>query len=481
VVVLERRDIQGVVVSGYGHLPRSAYLLFRIEDQAAARAWLGAMAEEVTDAAGKRAECSVNVALTYDGLAALGLDDDALRTFPLPFTDRMDSPRRATILGDSGESAPAGWDWGNAANRVHVLLMVFGPDEAELETVVTRFTDGIAAAGAMSLVANLPGHRLPGGKEHFGFRDGIGQPIIEGNERRAEKQLARTGHVTVVKAGEFVLGYPNEYGLPPVSPVVAAARDPLGLLPEYDVPDDLRFSSHTGPLRDLGRNGSYLVFRQLRQDVAGFWAFLDDATRGATGGPDRAAQERLGAKFVGRWPSGAPLVLAPDQDDPSLATANDFSYAALDSHGFACPLGSHVRRANPRDALRDDAAESVRSVRRHRIVRLGRFYGDVPADPRHADDTDRGIYFLCLNADIERQFEFVQQTWLNDTVFRGLDSETDPLVGDQDDSLCARTMTIQADPLRRKVTNLQRFVTTRGGSYFFLPGLNALRYLGALA
>lgn len=478
-VVLERQDIQGIVLSAYAHLPLSSYLLCRVDDAPAARRWLGGLAAEITDATGKREGCSVNVALTYRGLDALDLDAATLASFPLPFSDGMDSDTRASILGDTGNSAPTAWRWGNAATPVHVMLLVFAPDEQTLGEYVTRYTTELTGAG-LSLVTDLRGHRLPGGKEHFGFTDGIGQPVIEGNDRRARKQHARTGHVTVVKAGEFVLGYPDEYGLAPVGPVVDAARDPAGLLPVYDVPEDLRFTTHSGSLRDLGRNGTFLVFRQLEQDVSAFWGFVDAATRDASGASDPAARERLGAKFVGRWPSGAPLVRSPDRDDPAFASDNVFGYAAHDPYGFACPIGAHIRRANPRDALRDDPRDSLAAVRRHRIVRLGRFYGTPLSAPWTDDGAERGIYFLCLNADLVRQFEFVQQTWLDNTVFGGLDGETDPLVGDQDDPLCTRTMTVPSDPLRRKVHDLRRFIRMRGGSYFFVPGLNALRWLATV-
>jgi Dyp-type peroxidase family len=196
---------------------------------------------------------------------------------------------------------------------------------------------------------------------------------------------------------------------------------------------------------------------------------------------DTAASGRLAAKFVGRWPSGAPLVLSPDKDDPALADADDFGYFDRDPRGFACPLGSHIRRANPRDSLGPDTTRALASANRHRILRRGRSYGPRLQDPRVDDGADRGLHFICLNSDIERQFEFVQQTWINNPVFGGLNGEVDPLVGYQDklekgDAM----MTVQADPVRMRVHNIRPFVTVKGGAYFFLPSIRALRFLASL-
>jgi deferrochelatase/peroxidase EfeB len=170
--------------------------------------------------------------------------------------------------------------------------------------------------------------------------------------------------------------------------------------------------------------------------------------------------------------------VSPDADDPALSKADDFGYRDSDAQGFKCPIGSHVRRSNPRDTLGPDAATALATANRHRILRRGRSYGVRPKDRRIDDGVPRGLHFLCLNSDIERQFEFVQQTWVNNPVFGGLDGEVDPLVGNlvKGDEI----FTVQADPLRRRVHNLERFVTLKGGAYFFLPSIRALRYLASL-
>lgn len=476
---LERNDIQGIILSAYGHLPCAAYLLLRIDDLGLARGWITRMADTVTNAVAKQEDFSVNLALTCEGLQKLGLPESALESFPIAFRDGMNSAKRSHILGDTGDNLPDAWNWGNG-DHIHLMLMVFGREETVLEVQLRAFKES-TTAGGLSLVKALSAGRQPDTKEHFGFADGIAQPVIDGNERHGIKQMARTGHATVIKAGEFILGYINEYDIFPASPTVDAHTDRRGVLRAYEMPEDLRLATHREgqSLRDLGRNGSYLVFRQLEQDVPDFWHFLDEATQ-RNGQSDEAERIRLGAKFVGRWPSGAALVKSPERDDDALKDDNDFGYAETDRHGFACPIGSHIRRCNPRDSLGDDPADSIAAVKRHRLLRRGRSYGDRIENPLVADGKERGLHFICLNTDLERQFEFVQQTWVNNTVFGGLDQETDPLIGNQDVKFSGQMMTVQADPLRVRVPNLRSFVTVKGGAYFFLPGISALHYLGSL-
>jgi len=478
VAELERQDIQGILLSAYIHLSCAAYLLLRVEDAAAGRAWISRIAGDITNAERKQESWSLNIALSHSGLSHLGLDDDALATFPIAFQEGVASPKRSHILGDTNESAPAHWQWGNEANPVDIVLMVFGADEKALDEQLELRRAQIAASGGIVEVLALGAGRQSDTREHFGFNDGIGQPVIEGSGR-VKNQMERTGHATEIKPGEFILGYINEYGIPATSPTVDAARDPGNLLPEFQVHTDLRFEGQTTKrVHDLGRNGTYLVFRQLHQNVADFWNFLDEATRTPDGASDVAARERLAAKFVGRWRSGTPLVKSPNADSEAFNTDNDFGYAETDRHGFACPIGAHVRRCNPRDSIGDDPKSGLQVANRHRLMRRGRLYGPRIADMMVDDGAERGLHFLCVNTDIERHFEFVQQTWINNPVFSGLNGEVDPLMGDQDNN--SRTMTVQGDPLRVRIHGLRRFVTVKGGAYFFLPGLRALRYLGNL-
>jgi Dyp-type peroxidase family len=456
---LQRADMQGLLVSAFAHLPCAAYRLLRITEAGPARQWLAGAAAAVTTAERKQEGSSLNIALTGEGLKELGLPTEVLRTFPPAFLDGMTSPRRSRLLGDTGQNRPERWDWGGPASPAHVLLLLYAEDEQRLIREQQRWTPGDGRG--LAEVTTLEAGRQPDAREHFGFMDGVGQPVVEGSGRLA-RQRRRTGHATELPTGEFVLGYRNEYGIPSPTPTVAAAADPGAVLPD---------ARTTTGRRDLGLNGSYLVFRQISQNVAAFWRFAEEAAA-ATWPDDPAGATRLASKLVGRWPSGSPLVLHPRVDGGKLE--NDFAYAAADPHGLACPLGAHIRRANPRDALGPDPKTALASARRHRLLRRGRSYGKRLEDRLRDDGAARGLHFICLNADLERQFEFVQQTWINNPVFAGLYHETDPLVGDQ-----SRTgmFTIQADPLRLRVPGLGAFTQIRGGGYFFLPGIRALRFL----
>ena len=464
-------------MSAYAHLPCAAYMLLRVSDSRGARAWLGTLAGDITTGAGKEERSSLNVALTHTGLQALALDPRALVTFPMAFQEGMASEKRSRVLGDTDDSAPHAWRWGSNANPVHILLMVFAHDETTLASVLDKQRRAVSASAGVTEIMTLSAGRQPDTREHFGFDDGTGQPVIAGSGRKV-RQLRRTGHATEVQPGEFVLGYLNEYGVPAETPLVDATRDPRRLLRDVDLPADLLFARQgsASGWRDLGRNGTYLVFRQLSQDVARFWNFVDAATRNGDGSSNADARVRLAAKMVGRWPSGAPLVKSPERDDPSLKHENNFGYASSDPHGFACPIGAHIRRCNPRDSLGDDPDKARAAANRHRLLRRGRSYGDRIADPLVDDGRERGLHFICLNADIERQFEFVQQTWINNPMFGGLNGEVDPLMGTQDGH---GVHTVPKDPLRTRIHGVPRFVHVKGGAYFFLPGMAALRYLAS--
>ncbi len=473
------KDIQGFVMSGYAHLSCVSYSLLRVEDKVAARRWVANLTNEVTTSEGKQEISCLNVALTHHGLGELGLAGDALDTFSRPFIEGMATPHRSRILGDADENEPANWDWGSndASKVVDVLLLLFAKDEQTLEDLIRDQSSKFKQNGLTELLA-LGAGRQPDSHEHFGFADGMGQPAIEGTFQTRDA-AARN----VIKAGEILLSYINDYDKPANSPMVSLASDKNGLLPRVieGTTDD------ASSKRDLGRNGSYLVFRQLRQHPAKLYHYLDEATRRPDGQLDPAASAWLAAKMVGRWPEGAPLVLSPDGDNPALGTADDFGFRDNDARGFKCPIGSHIRRSNPRDSIGPDGPTALKTANRHRILRRGRSYGHRPADRRVEDGVDRGLHFLCLNSDIERQFEFVQQTWVNNPVFGGLDGEVDPLIGNikkadpkEDPRESDAIFTVPADPLRTRVHKLERFVTVKGGAYFFLPSMSALRYLAGL-
>jgi len=444
--------------------------MLRIEEPTRARRWLRETLPDVTTAADKSSEqlsqwtTSVNLAVTWSGLRALGLPDEALETFPDEFREGMSA--RADILGDAGESAPEAWEFGGssgpaAREQLHLLLMLYGTTEAEVSALLEAQRARLEAGGLRELGAQRAArHRDAEGHvvEHFGFRDGISQPQLEGF---TDPKHPAPDHGGPIKPGEFLLGYENEYAEIPHSPAVPASLDVSGVLP----------AGREAGWKELGRNGSYLVLRKLRQDVEAFEHFLEAHKALAVGETDDLKKQWLAAKLMGRWPDGAPL--RPGEDAPpghSSAGAhgidNSFGFAAKDQEGYGCPVASHIRRANPRDALPPNAELSRQVSRRHRILRRGITY---------SEGADKGMLFIALNANIARQFEFLQQTWLNNSKFGGRYEERDPLA-----TQGAGRLTLPRQPLRRCVEGIERFVTVKGGGYFFLPGLKALEFLANL-
>jgi Dyp-type peroxidase family len=314
---------------------------------------------------------------------------------------------------------------------------------------------------------------LPKRKEHFGFRDGIAQPTVRNANGPGERPgvLANGRPENTVEPGEFLFGYENQYGAVASGPAVLAALDSANDLPSFP----------GSPERDFARNGSFLVWRQLEEHVQEFWrAIRDNADN------DPVARRMLAAKFFGRWPSGAPLALAPEIEDESLEEADNFSYAN-DPYGYRTPFGAHIRRGNPRDWHLSPNPDLSREIaNRHRIIRRGRPYGPPVNDSMNPEDIlaanddsqERGVHFLCFMADIERQFEMIQSSWLNDEKFGGLYDELDPMLGAPGPR--DAVFTVQMTPMRRRLVNLSRFVTVRGAAYLFMPSLGAVRFLGEL-
>lgn len=388
----------------------------------------------------------------------------------------MTTPHKRRTLGDEGDSDPGKWLWGGPGTRpVDLLLLCYSNSEETLQARIAAFARELDSHGLEESL-RLDTLTLPDFREHFGFRDGIGQPYI------AEFDQHSRGHPYPVPLGEFVLGYKNGYDLYTPRPMVAPAQDPGNLLP----PDP-----EGSEQRDLGKNGTYLVFRQLAQDVPGFWRTLDKLA--AEAGSVIRSTVQLASKMVGRWPSGTSLVQSPGHDDPDVAFKDDFLYQDSDSDGQKCPLGAHVRRTHPRDSLPPEpgSQKSLDFSNRHRLLRRGRAWGkafDPSMNPEVfleklrardvTDDEPRGLHFICLNANIGRQFEFVQHTWSNNPGFNGLRHEPDPISGSR--NAFGRTQdqfTVQKEPFRHRLGSLPAFVHTLGGGYFFLPGRSALRYL----
>jgi deferrochelatase/peroxidase EfeB len=333
------------------------------------------------------------------------------------------------------------------------------------------------------------------GFEQFGFRDGVSQPVPDWERMRDPKGF-QDEYGNVVALGEILLGYPNEYRKYSARPLVADGPVAGQLFEAEDQP----------AMRDVGRNGTFVVLRDLRQDVRAFWQFVDAHVAGAA-----LDSEALGAALVGRALGGEPLVPVRPLANPGPGVTaeqirlNGFTYEA-DPDGERCPFGAHIRRANPRNAdfphrpsnvfafvaallgfgTGDPREDLVSSVRFHRMLRRGREYGPglSPAQalqPAPPDDPERGLRFVGINANILRQFEFLQNAWLRNTKFDGLSGESDPLLGNREPmpgSPATDAFTLQrANGLGRKLTGLPQFITVSGGAYFFLPGLRALRYL----
>jgi Dyp-type peroxidase family len=437
--MLELDDIQHILLTRAPALTgRYEFLSFR--DGATGRAWLSAIKDTVQSAGAMRATVDQNkrwvtVAFTWNGLRALGVDEGSLSTFPEEFQQGMRA--RAEMLGDTGGNAPENWVGGLASPDLHAIVILFARDEAERVRCVGEHQKLVAECAGVEVLSVLDLNASPPfnyAHDHFGFRDRLSQPVIEGS---GEEPTPGSG--APLKAGEFILGYPDEYGVTADGP-----------RPEI-----------------LARNGSYMAYRRLQEHVGRFRDFLRQ------NGQTRDEQELIAAKLMGRWRSGAPLVLSPDKDDPALAADsqrnNNFNYRDMDPQGYAVPLGSHARRMNPRD--------TAANINRRRMIRRGATYGPALPDGAPEDGIERGIAAFVICGSLIRQFEFAQNVWANDRNFHELGNERDPIIGDQDGTL---EFKIPKRPIRKKITGLPAFTTVKGGAYFFLPGLKALGYLTSL-
>jgi len=434
---LELDDIQSGVLRPRPSPYVATYIALRIDDRKAGRDLMRRVSEVVTSAAtpdSPLADTWVSVALTHQGLKALGVPQESLDSFSWEFRQGMAA--RYKDLGDTGESHPDKWERPLGSSDLHVVLVAVAPDSERLEAALGRARDAYRAMSGIAAIWRQDCHALPNEKEPFGFRDGISHPAIEGSGIPGTNP-----HEKPLKAGEFVLGYADEMG----------------------------GTQKTEP-EILGRNGTYVVFRKLHQRVAGFRKYLNANAKGP------ADEELLAAKMMGRWRSGAPLARCPLHDDPALGADatrnNDFLYEADDPTGLKTPPGSHIRRTNPRDA-------SIAGVGKiHRMIRRGTAYGPLlPEGVLEDDGADRGLMFAFVGAHLGRQFEFVQSQWINDSVFIGSGDDKDPVMGSDPKGV---NFTLPRKPLRKRFQGIPQFVVTRGGEYCFMPGLRALRWLGEL-
>lgn len=525
---IDWEDIQGLVRHGYGPEKYSAYVLWRLKpgQTEQAKAWLAGLAGRLTradrddeaqapDGRGQRKRekspgaGAINLALTASGLRTLGVKEDELARFSAEFREGMAPrpespsavPRRCNLLGDLGDNSPQHWRWGGWGENCHIdgLLLLFA-ETSDLLDVLLEAEIAAMQDVAEPLPVTLKGRLFGDEKEHFGFKDGVSNPIFEGT-RRFDDASKKDRQISAIELGEFVLGYKNERN------------------------EKISYS-HAPTSRNLGRNGTYLVFRQLEQDVRAFRNFVSETAERIHGAANKETEEWVASRMVGRSYEGEPLippgassvqagqraasgtsacpasrkadkkteerVAAPiaeqilgrtrDVSIPARTASrkatqprNDFLYHFEDRFGVACPLGAHIRRANPRDILGPDPNTALRLSKMHRIIRRGRSYGErLPADGAVANDgNERGLHFICLNASLAGQFELIQHTWLNNPHFNRLYDEADPLGHFHEHN----AMTIQSRPTNLRLESLPRFVTVRGGGYFFMPGVTALQSL----
>jgi Dyp-type peroxidase family len=448
---LDVSDIQGFSLKGY-NFPRARYLLLELLHPEAARDFVKRLLPHITT--GERWDINhkpmstVNLAFTHPGLIQLQLPLASLLSFPVEFQQGMKA--RGNILYDTGKNGPEHWDRVWQENRVQAWLAVNARTGEALEERCLEMQRLMAETGGAQLLQAQDACAIylkdkPSTQEHFGYTDGFGNPDFQGAERECipgQGKLASDGRWEALATGEFLLGYADEAGELPVAPI-----------------------PHL-----LGRNGTFMVYRKLHQNVATFRNYLDEKGKLYPGG-----KEKLAAKFVGRWRDGTPIELSPDEPNPSIVRDKnrntDFTYAG-DPAGVRCPIGAHLRRVHPRDGFGFHGG----LVNRRRIMRRGLPYGEyVPEGQPVRDEDERGIIFMALNASIFRQFEFVQQQWIEYGNDSHQGNDKDLLVGNHDGTgkfMVQGTTDPQNPPFL--CGGLPSFVELRGGDYFFIPGLTAL-------
>lgn len=491
---IDLANVQGNVLAGFNK-DHQRFLFFRLGDTERARTWLATIVDETATSeevlafnnlfsrararrgreAGTPQASWLNVALTHAGLAALGVPDTELSMFPVAFRQGMAA--RAQLIGDVDESAPAHWVGPFASADVHGLLLLAADVPSALDELASVHTRRMAGHGVQVVFddagrvrADQPGH------EHFGFKDGVSQPGIRGLTRRqnpADDQQGVPGQ-DLLWPGEFVLGYPTQIRTPDPKSGESGNVNPGPI-------------SRSGPAWTA--DGSYLVFRRLRQDVAGFRDFLAGAAA-----DQGVSEERLGAKLVGRYPSGAPLEriadaaksfdpskVDPSRKDPTILDArkiSDFEFAGDDADGKLVPRAAHIRKAYPRNEKTPTGGEA--DTQTHRIVRRGIPYGESfregsPPGSAAGADADRGLLFLGYQASLERQFEFVVSQWFNEPDHPQRGDGHDPILSQ------AATKTFKLPGGRPDHLTMQPFIFTTGGAYLFQPSITALRRLARAA
>jgi deferrochelatase/peroxidase EfeB len=483
--ILDRAEVPTLVFGGRKHLRFAACLVVVMSGGPdRCRSWLRRMAPHITygDA---RHEWALAFGLSTTGFDKLGVPAADLDTFPPVFRNGMTAPWRSIALGDVACNASDGWEWGGSNGPADAVLLVYAHTKDELTTRRGEVCAWTSEEG-QTIAYDIEMDELPADgslvHEPFGFADGISQPLLLGTPR------ARDGRnpLHAMEPGEFVLGHLDNSGHYPATPTVRAKLDPRHLLAETPEPMPTDLPTYVGGgsdgRRDLGRNGTYLVVRQLEQDVAAFKAWLEraaeeerDTPLGRQAADDATRKKLIAAKLMGRWSDGASLVRHshPPAPGQNRRADNEFLYGQEDPQGLACPFGAHTRRANPRDSLDPTSPQTVAITNRHRIMRVGRPYREGVGEIK------QGTLFMCLNADIERQFEFLQQTWVLGRSFQALEDEADPLNG-RSQKCGEKVFTVPTRDGPVILRNLSDFVRVRGGGYFFMPARRTMRFLASM-
>jgi Dyp-type peroxidase family len=507
---LDLYDIQGHVCKGYGRygFPKARYCFLTFLRASTAQAFLSQLIDKITtsetwpvsdadDSHTIKPRATLNIGFTYAGLTALDLPLRSLKGFPVDFT--MGMKARSELLGDTGISSPEHWDDIWKSEQVHAWVAINGRDDDAIEYefnnvigLVDQYSDGVQILagnkGPNGSVLNFQDasavfeNGKPTAKEHFGFTDGISNPYFDGCGNSPKRipgrgKLMRDGRWEALATGEFILGHVDE-------------------AKEYPLAPEPKLLSH---------NGTFMVYRKLHENVDTFNAYIDDLTKGFDG-----SRGLLLAKMAGRWPdNGAPLTLAATDAEKACLDARmmdlerrinegeikaiaeraeirrqwvDFTFND-DTSGSKCPIGAHIRRTNTRGSLETEKEAFHRPgalIDRRRLMRRGLPYGGL--DETSNDQSEQGIIFMSIGASIERQFEFVQQQWVNYANDFKLGNDKDPLIGNHDGNITDKHI-IQADAESEENTppffcvQMPRFVETRGGDYFFIPSINALRMI----